>query len=417
MGLLYRVGMTIFSALLWVIALFVPKASRLVKGRTDSIKRLKKLTHSKTTSSKNVWFHFASLGEFEQGRPILEYYRNKKPEYSCFITFYSPSGYEICRNTPLADDVFYLPSDSPGNARLLLDALSPDLVIFTKYEYWNFYFKECAERNVPLYIISAIFRPGQIYFKFYGRFFRAILLNVRHFFAQNDESLRLLAGIGLQNATLAGDTRFDRVLNLPEVSRQTPLVDSFVGENDCIVAGSTWIEDDTFLAITLASLPKWKCVLAPHEIHEDRISQIQNLFPGSLRFSDVEKLEEPIRQSVLAEAQVLIIDSIGMLSTLYAYGSVAYIGGGFGAGIHNTLEAATHGIPVIFGPNFRKFQEARDLLALQSASSFASPEELLQWILKMENVAFRQAAGSKARRYVESSAGATPLILSKLKNH
>lgn len=407
MWALYLVGIKFYGLLLFILSHFNDKAKKWVQGRKGLLRRIATEVNGDIPS---IWFHFASLGEFEQGRPVLEAMRKNRPDTPIIITFYSPSGYEIRKNTPLADHVFYLPEDTPANARLFIRAINPAVAVFTKYEYWPFYFRALASQRVPLYLISAIFRPGQIFFRPYGKFFRKTLACVTHFFTQNRESLDLLAQLGLTNATIAGDTRFDRVVTLPQTRKHIPRIEAFSTEGLRLVAGSTWPADEERLSLLHKQFPDWKIILAPHEIHEEHLRSIERLFPEAVRFSALP--ERPIE--ITAVPPVLLIDNIGLLSSLYGYGNIAYIGGGFGAGIHNTLEAAAYGVPVIFGPNYTKFQEAKDLLARGGGFSIANTEELIAVFGRLQSPLLREQTGNIAGRYVQEQAGATPVILSQL---
>lgn len=408
-SLLYWIGMKLYSLLLGILAPFHQKAGLLVRGRKASLRQIKNLSLA-SQGQKSLWFHFSSLGEFEQGRPVLEEARRLRPDHVLIVTFYSPSGYEIRKNTPLADHVFYLPSDSPKHARILLKSFQPELIIFTKYEYWPFYFREIQKAGIPLYIISAIFRPDQAFFSWYGEFFRRTLACVTHFFTQNERSLYLLSSIGMDNASLAGDTRFDRVVDLPENRIDRPEIEEFVGAHFCIVAGSTWPGDESVLAALLQSQKDWKMILAPHEIQESRIAEIEKQFPSSVRYSHWSKRTSP-RSTASSAPRVLIMDNIGMLSALYDYGALAYIGGGFHApGIHNTLEAAAYGVPVLFGPNYYKFEEATGLIAAGAAFSVSDDLDLLVEAEKLSDAHTRLWAGEEAARFVREHAGATARI-------
>lgn len=414
-SLLYWIGMKLYGLLLSLLAPFHRKAGLLVRGRKASLRQIKQLPLS-SQGRKSLWFHFSSLGEFEQGRPVLEEARRLRPDHLLIVTFYSPSGYEIRKNTPLADHVFYLPSDSPKHARTLLKHFQPELIIFTKYEYWPFYFREIQKMGVPLYVISAIFRPEQAFFSWYGEFFRRTLACVTHFFTQNERSLYLLSSIGMDNASLAGDTRFDRVVSLPENRTSRPEIEEFVGTHFCLVAGSTWPGDESVLAALLQGQKDWKMILAPHEIQESRIAAIEKQFPGSVRYSHWSK-NTVSRAEDRATSRVLIMDNIGMLSTLYGYGNLAYIGGGFHApGIHNTLEAAAYGVPVLFGPNYYKFEEASGLIDAGAAFSVNDDLDLLVEAEKLSDPIMRQRAGDAAARYVQDHAGATARICAILFN-
>jgi 3-deoxy-D-manno-octulosonic-acid transferase len=318
----------------------------------------------------SIWFHFASLGEFEQGRPVLEAVKKDYPQHPIVVTFFSPSGYEPRKNTPLADAVYYLPLDRAANAQKFINTINPVMAIFTKYEYWYHFFNELHKQHVPLYIISGIFRPGQVFFKWYGGLHRKMLKMVTWFFVQDIPSKHLLHDAGITNVTISGDTRFDRVWANARQPKSLKYVAEFKNNQKLFIAGSTWPADEKLIADLVTQYPDWKFIIAPHEIGEDKISGLVNLLPKetTVRFSQINTLS--------ALHTTLIIDNIGMLSSLYQYADIAYIGGGFGAGIHNTLEAAAFGMPVIFGPKYDKFKEARDLVELKAGFSINNQEEL-----------------------------------------
>lgn len=408
MRLLYALGIRLYGLLLRLLSPFHPKAKAWVDGREGLFQQIKQTVEP---GQKHAWFHFASLGEFEQGRAVLEALRQQFPQQKIVITFFSPSGYEIRKNTNLADHVFYLPEDTAANAAAFIRLINPSYAVFTKYEYWNFYFKDMGRQQIPIFMISAIFREGQSFFKPWGGFFRGILKQVTFFFVQNKDSIRLLKDIGIVDAAVAGDTRFDRVLELPKAQRNIPQVASFIGLQEALVVGSSWPQDEQLLVHWAAAHPSWKLLLAPHEIHETHIQAILKLFPQALRFS----MFESYAVEQVAQAQVLIIDNIGMLSSLYGYGKIAYIGGGFGAGIHNTLEAATYGMPVIFGPKYYKFQEAKDLIeegAAFSITDAAALNKVFDALTQEEKLLY---ASAQAKQYVQRNAGATAIILKYLK--
>ncbi|WP_129718404.1 3-deoxy-D-manno-octulosonic acid transferase [Pedobacter sp. SYP-B3415] len=401
MLLLYNISIRIYGLLIRMVALWNGKARLFVQGRKNVWKNI---SEKIDPSVQHVWFHFPSLGEFEQGRPVLEALKVARPDKRIIITFFSPSGYEIRKNYDLANAVFYLPLDSAENARRFIDSINPEMAIFVKYDYWHHYFLTLKKRNIPLYMVSAIFRKEQIYFKWYGGFYRKILKSVRFFFLQNQESVNLLRSLGFYNLVLAGDTRFDRVAAHATVARHIDEVARFSAEKPLLVAGSTWPADERLLAGLMEKNPDWKMVLAPHEIGESHLSELKKRFPEALFFSE-------FSNERAANAQILIIDNIGMLSSLYQYGKIAYIGGGFGAGIHNTLEAAAFGLPVIYGPNDHKFQEAQDLRAVNAACRISDEASLLAAfnMLKADAV-----AGDRARSYVQKKTGATAVILSRM---
>ncbi|PWS27348.1 3-deoxy-D-manno-octulosonic acid transferase [Pedobacter yonginense] len=398
MLVLYSLGIRLYYAIICFLSIFNTKASLFVNGRKNLLNKIAKKVNSK---EKHIWFHFASLGEFEQGRPVLEEIKNKFPNKQLVVTFFSPSGYEIRKDYALAD-VFYLPIDTARNARRFVNLINPEMAIFTKYEFWYFYFMELKGREIPLYLISGIFRENQIFFKWYGGFYRKMLKCVSYFFVQNEQSIKLLNSIGIENCVLSGDTRFDRVYQNTKSVKSLPEIERFIGNAPTIICGSTWPEDEKTLSTLPAQYPSWKFIIAPHEIDSQHIESIEKQFSNiALKFSTLNPDNH-------VNAQVLIIDNIGMLSSLYQYGQLAYIGGGFGNGIHNTLEAAAFGLPVIFGPKYQKFQEAKDLIALGSAKSISTVEELA---LAFEDFKENQFASEQAKKYVEDKKGSTDQII------
>jgi 3-deoxy-D-manno-octulosonic-acid transferase len=400
---IYHIAIRFYYLFVYAASLFNQKAAQWIKGRK----------YMQVKQHKNcIWFHFASLGEFEQGRPVLEKLKNIYPDKPVVITFFSPSGYEIRKNTPLADAVYYLPLDTAANARQFIDALQPDMAVFTKYEYWYHFFSELHERQLPLYIISGIFRPGQVFFKWYGGLHRKMLTMVSHFFVQDEASRQLLQKLSLNNVTVSGDTRFDRVWTNARQPRPLPEIAEFKAEQNLFVAGSTWPQDEELLAAVVNTSPEWKFIFAPHEIGGDKIGKLMGLLPAdqAICFSAIAQLAPAQR--------ILVIDNIGMLSSLYQYADVAYIGGGFGAGIHNTLEAAAFGLPVIFGPNYQKFKEAKDLIALKAGISIGNMEELNQAAsLLMNDADYRDFAGKESENYVAANIGATETIVGYIIDH
>ncbi|RYZ99368.1 MAG: 3-deoxy-D-manno-octulosonic acid transferase, partial [Sphingobacteriaceae bacterium] len=383
-------------------SVFNPKARLWIKGR-------RRQTILKQESS--IWFHFASLGEFEQGRPVLEKIRIQHPGKKIIITFFSPSGYEIRKNTPLADAVYYLPLDTAANAQAFINAIRPEIAIFTKYEYWYEYFNELNKRQIPLYIISGIFRDSQVFFKWNGGLHRKILSFVTYFFLQDENSKQLLHSIGINNTTVSGDTRFDRVWENARQPRPLPGIAEFINSHKTIICGSTWPEDEKLLVTLLNEYTDWKFIFAPHEINREKINRLMNLFPAQtvIKHSDI------VTTEATGQYQSLIIDNIGMLSSLYQYGHIAYIGGGFGVGIHNTLEAAAFGLPVIFGPNYLKFKEACDLVKLQAGFTIGNEAELKAIMNNLTNDdGFYKTSSEKAGNYVAEQKGATDMILANI---
>jgi 3-deoxy-D-manno-octulosonic-acid transferase len=405
MLLLYNFGITLYSMIIHIASFFNLKAKLFWKGRENIFNVIAKKVDG---NQKHVWFHFASLGEFEQGRTVLEELKKKYPKKKIIVTFFSPSGYEIRKNYALADGVFYLPLDTKRNARKLIDLIQPEIAIFTKYEFWYHYFQLLHERKIPLLIISGIFRPNQLFFKWYGGFYRSILNCVTHFFVQNTESASLLKGINFENVSLSGDTRFDRVAENVLMVQPLPIIEKFCGQAPVFIAGSTWPQDEQLVTSLIASYPQWKFIIAPHEIDPAHIDQLLKLVPGALRYTQLNT------ENVQPDNQVMLIDNIGLLSSIYQYGRAVYIGGGFGVSIHNTLEAAAFGLPVMFGPKYDKFQEAKDLLSLDAAISISSMAELSAAFEKLQK---DTNAGPAAKKYVQDKTGATKQILTYLEQY
>jgi 3-deoxy-D-manno-octulosonic-acid transferase len=354
-----------------------------------------------------VWVHCASLGEFEQGRPVIEALKREFPRYKILLTFFSPSGYEVRKNYAQADYVFYLPLDTPGNAKRWVETVRPRLAIFVKYEFWLNYSRELKRKNLPLISVSTIFRPSQVFFQSYGKTFRGILKNFNYFFVQTHESANLLKSIGINNYLLAGDTRFDRVYQITQSPEEIPVAKRFKGIEKVMVAGSCWPEDIDVLA-PFINEKQLKFIVAPHEIGGDFITSIQKVMEvKSILYSQATEIQN------LDDYQVLIIDNVGMLSRLYRYGEFAYVGGAFGKGLHNILEAACYGIPIFFGnKNYQKFNEANDLIMRGGAFEINDFSELKE---KYEMVNMPETfllACEVTRSYVEENLGATEKIIS-----
>ncbi|HCT29514.1 MAG TPA: 3-deoxy-D-manno-octulosonic acid transferase [Bacteroidales bacterium] len=367
MVFLYNLGIRIYQILVAVASLYNKKAKLFRNGRKGWEKRLRE---SINKTDRVVWFHCASLGEFEQGRPVIEAFRSKYPDIKILLTFFSPSGYEIRKNYQGADYICYLPLDTYWNSKKFIDIVNPIATIFVKYEFWYFYLNGLKKRGIPTYVISAIFRPEQAFFKWYGGWYCKFLANFKHLFVQNEKSKELLASIGVSNVTVAGDTRFDRVVANAKAAKAITLIEQFAGNSKVLVAGSTWPKDEEVIIEHFKTNPhNLKLIIAPHEIHEQEIEKLRNSFGiKTLRYTKPDECNP-------SDAQVLIIDTIGILSSVYRYGHFAYIGGGFGVGIHNTLEAAVFGIPVVFGPNYSRFQEAVELIEIGSAKSITDLQE------------------------------------------
>ncbi len=406
MNILYNTAIFLYTALVHLAAPFNSKASLWVRGRKGWQARLEGKID---TADRKVWVHCSSLGEFEQGRPIIEEIRKEYPELKVVLTFFSPSGFEIRKNYSEASCVEYLPADSPGNARRFLDIVKPELVIFVKYEFWHNYISEIYNRKIPLYLVSGIFRPGQHFFSWYGSFFRGMLRKFEKIFVQDRQSLELLSSIGLNNVLSAGDTRFDRVVKITGTARDIPQIELFRGDEKLFLAGSSWKKDEEIIARYINRYPdKMKWVFAPHEIDKPNVDRLEKLFNVKVaRFSEFSNDSR--------DARVLIIDNIGMLSSAYKYAFVAAIGGGFGKGIHNILEPACWKIPVIFGPNYKKFREAVELIGQNGAMSFDSYgtfSEILDKLISDE--AFYSNSAATAGKYIAENTGATAIILREI---
>ena len=405
---MYLLGVAIYSR-------FNEKVRKMWHGEREAFKILREKVDP---NAKYVWFHAASLGEFEQGRPLMEQLRKDHPEYKILLTFFSPSGYEVRKNYEGADIITYLPLDTITNARRFLRTVRPVMAFFIKYEFWYNYLHILKHRNVPVYSVSSIFREDQVFFKWYGRQYRRVLNCFTHFFVQNEISKELLAKIGITNASVVGDTRFDRVLQIKDAAKQLPVVEAFVKDAPQVfVAGSSWPPDEEiFIKFFLDKLngkaernehKNWKLIIAPHVIGEDHLKQIEKLLEGRKVIRYTEATEANVQ-----DAEVMIINCFGLLSSIYHYGQVAYVGGGFGVGIHNLLEAAVWDVPVFFGPNNQKFQEAQGL-KLSGGFEINNYEE---FAAQMDRFAtdsdYLQEQGRKAGYFVKGQSGATQKVLS-----
>jgi len=403
---MYLLGVAIYSC-------FNEKVRKMWRGEREAFKILREKVDP---NAKYVWFHAASLGEFEQGRPLMEQLRKEHPEYKILLTFFSPSGYEVRKNYEGADIITYLPLDTITNARRFLRTVRPVMAFFIKYEFWYNYLHILKHRGVPVYSVSSIFRPEQVFFKWYGRQYGRVLNCFTHFFVQNDISKELLAKIGITNATVVGDTRFDRVLQIKEAAKQLLVVESFVKDAPQVfVAGSSWPPDEEIFIKYFNEHKNWKLIIAPHVIGEDHLKQIEKLLEGRkvIRYTEAEKMVNG-QLSMVNDYEVLIINCFGLLSSIYHYGNVAYVGGGFGVGIHNLLEAAVWDVPVFFGPNNQKFQEAQGLktsggLEIHNYEEFAAQMDRLA-----SDAAYLQEQGQKAGHFVKGQSGATQKVLSSV---
>lgn len=409
---MYNIIMYLIQFGIVVGSYFNKKLRKMLDGEREAIKQIREKVDS---DAQYIWFHAASLGEFEQGRPLIEKVHKEHPEYKILLTFFSPSGYEVRKNYTGADIITYLPIDTITNARAFLRAIRPVMAFFIKYEFWYNYLHILQHRGVPTYSVSSIFRPNQIFFKWYGRNYGRVLQCFTHFFVQNEESQQLLAGIGFKNSTVVGDTRFDRVLQIKEASKQLPIVDSFVHIHEekkplTFVAGSSWPPDEAIFIEYFNTHPSWKLIIAPHVIGEDHLKQIISLLKNKkvVRYTQTTETDA-------ANADVLIIDCFGLLSSIYRYGEVAYVGGGFGVGIHNVLEAAVWSIPVIFGPNNAHFAEAQGLRHNGGGFEIHNLEDFSKYIQRFEvETNFRLERGIAGGKYVAALAGASNKVLNNI---
>ena len=430
---MYNVAIYLYLLGVAIASLFNEKVRKMWRGERDAFRVLREQVDPQ---AKYVWFHAASLGEFEQGRPLMEQLRREHPEYKILLTFFSPSGYEVRKNYEGADIITYLPLDTITNARRFLRAVHPVMAFFIKYEFWYNYLHILKHRNVPVYSVSSIFRPDQVFFKWYGRQYGRVLNCFTHFFVQNEISKELLGKIGIHNVSIVGDTRFDRVLQIKEAAKQLPIVEEFLevrGEMlevrdyqkpHVFVAGSSWPPDEEIFIKYFNEHRDWKLIIAPHVIGEDHLKQIEKLLEGRkvIRYTAAEKSAEnsaaekslTSHLSPLTSYDVLIIDCFGLLSSIYHYGDVAYVGGGFGVGIHNLLEAAVWDVPVFFGPNNQRFQEAQGLKK-SGGFEIANYEDFEKQMNRfVADEAYLKEQGQMAGQYVKGKAGATQEVLKKV---
>ena len=398
MKLIYNFGIYCYKQLVALAGMRNAKARKLTQGQKGIFDYL---SQHADPQGGYLWIHASSLGEFEQGRPLIEAIRKARPDTRILLTFFSPSGYEVRKNYPGADLVCYLPFDLPGNVKRFLDLTRPTQAIFIKYEFWANYLNELKRRNIPTYSISAIFRPNQVFFRFYGGYFRRILRNFTHLYIQNEQSRQLLAGIGI--------TRFDRVSDIRLSAKELPVVEAFAQGKKVLVAGSSWPKDEEFILDYFNHRDDIKLIIAPHEIHESHLLFIESLLKRpTLRYTQA-------TEATAATCDCLIIDCFGLLSSIYRYGTLAYVGGGFGAGIHNIAEAAVYDLPVIFGPNHRRFKEAHELIAcgggfaIDSGEAFRATADRL-----LSDPDALATASHNAGHYIASHTGATRLILKDL---
>lgn len=405
--MLYNIAIHLYKAGVWIASHFNKKVRTMWEGEKRAYEKIGNMVSHR---HPYLWFHAASLGEFEQGRPIIEAIRRSHPEYRILLTFFSPSGYEVRKSYGGADIVCYLPLDTPRNAKRFLSLIEPKMAFFIKYEFWYNYLNTLKERDIPVYSVSSIFRPGQVFFRSYAKNYSKVLNCFTHFFVQNEQSRNLLANIGITNVTVSGDTRFDRVLEIKKHSKELPIIDAFVKDAEHVfVAGSSWQPDEDIFIHYFNKHRSWKLIIAPHVISEERVANIREKIHGaSVRYTTatLEKAEN---------AKALVIDCFGLLSSIYRYADVTYVGGGFGAGIHNLLEAAVWNKPIFFGPNNGRFQEAQELKKSGGGTEIKSAADFTRKMDTYLNSPHLMAEdGEKAGQYVASKSGATQQILSAI---
>lgn len=405
--ILYNIGIYLYYLALYFLFPFSRKPRQMVKG-SWVVGRI--LRQQLERGKPYLWFHAASLGEFEQGRPLIEHIRAKYPQYKILLTFFSPSGYEVRKHYQGADIVCYLPMDTPLNAHRFVHLVQPKMAFFIKYEFWKNYLDELHKMGVPTYSISSIFRKNQIFFKWYGGIYRNVLKDFTHLYVQNEISKKFLAKLGVHNVSVVGDTRFDRVLEIKEAARDLPIVERFSkSAPHCLVAGSSWQPDEDLFIEYFNTHPELKLIIAPHVIDEIHLTEI------------IDKLKRPymrysrLKENKIEQTDCLIIDGYGLLSSIYRYGDIAYVGGGFGKGIHNLLEAAVYGMPVLFGPKHQKFMEAAGLIEEKGGFCISTQEELNKLLDNfLCDPQFLQQSGENAGNFVKKRAGATQMILDEL---
>jgi 3-deoxy-D-manno-octulosonic-acid transferase len=419
---LYNLIIYIYQLGVIITSLFNEKVRKMWRGERDAIRILKEKVDP---NAKYVWFHAASLGEFEQGRPLIEQLRQDHPEYKILLTFFSPSGYEVRKNYAGADIICYLPLDTITNARRFLRTIRPVMAFFIKYEFWYNYLHILKHRGVPVYSVSSIFRPGQIFFRWYGRQYSHVLKCFTHFFVQNEISKELLGTIGITNVSIVGDTRFDRVLQIKAAAKQLPIVEAFLSQPKSgaaesgsaeapkvFVAGSSWPPDEDIFIPFFNEHRDWKLIIAPHVIGEEHLKQIESKLAGR-KVARYSSLEDPENPEIPDNLEVLIIDCFGLLSSIYHYADVTYVGGGFGVGIHNTLEAAVWDVPVIFGPNNERFQEAQGLKACGGGYEITGADDFRRIMQRfIDTPQTITEAGRQSGAFVQQMTGATKKVLS-----
>ena len=414
MTLLYNFSIFLFQMSIKGASVFGnQKAGKWLDGRKNIFSHIQ---NSLKPGEERVWFHCASLGEFEQGRPVMEKFKMQNSKCKIVLTFFSPSGYEVRKNYGGADCIFYLPMDTSFNAEKFISLINPSKVFFVKYEFWFHYLRTLSAKKIPVYLVSAIFRPQQIFFKWYGGFFRSMLKLFTHIFLQDNGSADLLSSIGITSHTVAGDTRVDRVVEAAAAVKPIPLIEKFKDNKPLMIAGSTWKEDEQIIQSLIKHhtphQSPFKLVIAPHEINEQRLDFLLNLFAKykTVRFSMA-------KAETISSFDVLIIDNIGMLSSVYQYGNFGYIGGGFGKGIHNILEAAVFGMPVFFGPNYSMFTEAVDLIKRKGAFSIQTADDFINVMRLMNEESKSMMAALVTKKYTNDRKGATEIIMKMISDH
>ncbi len=407
MDFLYNTGISLYKLGVRAASLKNHKAKQLLEGQARTFSYLKERL---TPGTRYIWIHAASLGEFEQGRPLIEMIKAKQPDAHIVLSFFSPSGYEVRKGYNMVDAVVYLPFDLPENVDKFINLVNPQMAIFIKYEFWGNYLKTLKRRGIPTYLVSAIFRPGQVFFKPWGGMFREVLSCFTTMFVQNAASRTLLNKIGFNNVEVAGDTRFDRVADVRNAAKDFPVVERFVSNSKfTLVAGSSWQPDEDIIVPYFNSHPGMKLILAPHEFDKERLDALLAKFKRPVSLYSCASADE------MEQCDALVVDCFGILSSLYRYGQVAYVGGGFGAGIHNVNEAAVYGMPVVFGPNHKKFREATDLIACGGGFAIDGDEAFAKVMDKMlSNKAFLEKSGTIADKYIQSHLGATDFVYANI---
>jgi 3-deoxy-D-manno-octulosonic-acid transferase len=420
LDLIYTIGIYLYGAGIRIASIFNPRAKRWIDGRKGLFEILeKKIEETRDGFTATVWFHCASLGEFEQGRPVIEKFRETYPQYRIVLTFFSPSGYDVRKSYPGAEIVSYIPLDTPRNARKLIRMLNPAAVFFIKYEYWFNHLKRLKQQNIPVFIVSAVFRREQVFFRGYGKWFRKQLKDITWFFLQNERSKELLDFLGIKQYTLTGDTRFDRVTEVVNRQNIFPAVEKFSGKFPVIMGGSTWKPDEELIFSLIRQYgKKTRFIIVPHEVDPGHIRSVESgiPIPSSGKMKRTFLLYSGLTKQNAGTSNILIIDTIGILAHLYKYATLVIVGGGFGAGIHNILEAAAFGKPVIFGPRYEKFEEARELIRLGGAFTVNNREEMIRVVGHLlSDDAFYRNASRICSTFVENNSGATRRIIREIR--